>query len=204
MTPDKWAEQSIEETYLWCNAFRKKFGDFINQYAREYNVPEQLLAGVIANEMLDWHFPDGTSLDGLRGGGVGFAQISISTARKYGFNNEIRQMLNSVDGSVRIAAKILSDYIQEFKKSQTNGTLGSGFIHSDLYYKATPHILMKENLVNLQIPGWLLNTMCAAWNSGIDIIHAKDKIGEHNYRNANIHGQNSSILLNYLPKLVNP
>ena len=48
-----------------------------------------------------------------------------------------------------------------------------------------------------------LPPMCAVWNSGIEVIHAKDKIGEQNYKNAYYNGINSSILMKYLPKLVN-
>ena len=41
--------------------------------------------------------------------------------------------------------------------------------------------------------------MCAVWNSGIEVIYAKDKIGENNYRNAYRQSKKSD----YLSKSVN-
>ena len=205
-THDQWIDQSEEEKYLWCNSFRHHFGDAIDKYAQIYNIPKQLLAGVIANEMLDWKFPDGTRLDGITGGGVGYAQIAIKTANAHGINgsdSEIREMLNSYEGSVAIAAKILQDYLTEFRESIKKDKLGAGFKKSILYYMADPCILQRNDFVNMKVPEWLLNTMCAIWNSEIGVIYAKDAIGDKNYRNADAHGQKSSYLLKYLPKLVN-
>ena len=45
--------------------------------------------------------------------------------------------------------------------------------------------------------------MCAVWNSGIEIIYAKEKIGENNYRNAYRQSKNVYELSDYLSKLVN-
>jgi hypothetical protein len=39
--------------------------------------------------------------------------------------------------------------------------------------------------------------------SGIEVIYAKDPIGDINYRNAYIHGSNAWYIFKYLPKLVN-
>ena len=55
----------------------------------------------------------------------------------------------------------------------------------------------------MNVPMWVLITMCAVWNSGIEVIYAKDRIGENNYRNAYIHGGNAWYIFKYLPKLVN-
>ena len=206
MTHDKWYDQTDEEKYLWCNSFRNRFGGAIDKYARQYNIPKELLAGIIANEMLDWKFPDGTRLDGIGGGGVGYAQIAVKTAKKHGVDgsdSRIKTKLYSYDGSVEIAAKILKDYFEEFCRSVKSDNLGPGFKKSTLYYMPQPHILQRESFVDMKVPEWLLNTMCAIWNSGIEVIYAKDKIGDNNYRNADINGHNSSYLLKYLPKLVN-
>ena len=68
---------------------------------------------------------------------------------------------------------------------------------------ARPYILERNDFVNMKVPEWLLNSMCAVWNSEIVVIYAKDKINDDNYSNAYNHGSNSSYLLKYLPKLVN-
>ena len=65
------------------------------------------------------------------------------------------------------------------------------------------HILQRDDFVNMKVPEWVLNPMCAVWNSGIGVIYAKDKLGDNNYPNAINHGGNSNNLLRYLPKLVN-
>ena len=201
-----WSNQSENQKYLWCNSFRKHFGDAVDKYARLYNIPKKLVAGIIANEMLDWKFPDGTRFDGILGGGVGYAQIAIKTAQKHGFNcseSEIRKKLNSYEGSVEIAAKILKDYLSEFYNSAKKQKLGPGFEKSDLYTGARISILDKEDLVDLNFKDWLFLSMCAIWNSGIEVIYAKDRISEGNYTNAWRHAMHSFDLLPYLPKLVN-
>ena len=206
MTHEKWRRQSNEDKYLWCNSFRNRFGNAIDKYAKKYNIPKQLLAGVIANEMLEWKFPDGTRLDGIRGGGIGYAQIAVKTARTHGITGsdaEIKKMLNSYDGSVEASAKILKDYFDEFRESIKNDKLGQGFILSGLYSVRKTTILEKENIVDINVPQWLLCSMCAIWNSGINVIYAKDKMGDNNYPNAYWHGVNSSAISEYLPKLVN-
>ena len=156
--------------------------------------------------MLDWKFPDGTKLDGISGGGVGYAQISIETAQRHGISgskSSIRKKLNSYEGCVEIAAKILKDYFYEFIDSVKKDKLGPGFKKSLLFYMPNLSILKRNDFVDMKVPEWLLNTMCAVWNSGIEVIYAKDKIGDKNYPNAYNHGLNSSVLLRYLPKLVN-
>ena len=206
MNHDKWFDQSEKDKYLWCNSFRIRFGTAIDEYAKLYNIPKQLLAGIIANEMLDWRWPDGTFLDGSKGGGIGHAQIALQTASKHrvtGSKSEIRKKLNSYEGSVEIAAKILKNYFDEFRDSIKKDKLGQGFKKSSLYYMAKPYILQRDDFVNMKVPEWLLNSMCAVWNSEIGVIYAKDKIGDKNYPNANTHGLKSTYLLKYLPKLVN-
>ena len=112
-------------------------------------------------------------------------------------------MLNSYDGSVEAAAKILKDYVTEFRESIKHDKLGQGFIKSGLYSVRKTTILEKENIVDINVPQWLLCSMCAIWNSGINVIYAKDKMGDNNYPNAYWHGVNSSAISEYLPKLVN-
>lgn len=206
MTHDKWSRQSDKYKYLWCNSFRNHFGASIDKYSRKYDIPKQLLAGVIANEMLEWKFPDGTRFDGITGGGIGYAQVAIKTAKDHGIggsDSEIRKMLNSYEGSVAIAAKILKDYLIEFRDSIKKGNLGQGFIKSGLYSIEKTNILDKDNIVDINVPQWLLNSMCAIWNSGIKVIYAKDKMGDNNYPNAYWHGMNSCFISEYLSKLVN-
>ena len=107
------------------------------------------------------------------------------------------------DGSVEAAAKILKDYVTEFRESIKNDKLGQGFIKSGLYSVKKTTILEKENIVDISVPQWLLNSMCAIWNSGIKVIYAKDRMGDDNYPNAYWHGMNSCVISEYLPKLVN-
>jgi hypothetical protein len=137
---------------------------------------------------------------------VGYAQIAVKIARTYGIKGsetEIRERLNSYEGSVEAAAKILKDYLVEFRESIKNDKLGQGFVKSGLYSFKKSSILEREDIVNLNVPQWLLNSMCAIWNSGIKVIYAKDQMGNNNYPNAYWHGMNSCVISNFLPKLVN-
>ena len=121
---------------------------------RSHTKPEELLAGIIANEILDWKFPDGTWLDGIGGIGIGYAQIALKTARKHGTtgsDSEIKKRLNSYDESVEIAARILKSYFDEFCDSVQNNKLGPGFQNSTLYYMAKPYILQRDDFVNMKL-----------------------------------------------------
>lgn len=91
----------------------------------------------------------------------------------------------------------------EFRESIKNDKLGQGFIKSGLYSVRKTTILEKENIVDISVPQWLLNSMCAIWNSGIKVIYAKDRMGDDNYPNAYWHGMNSCVISEYSPKLVN-
>ena len=97
----------------------------------------------------------------------------------------------------------MKDYVTEFRESIKNDKLGQGFIKSGLYSVRQTTILEKENIVDMNVPQWLLNSMCAIWNSGIKVIYAKDRMGDDNYPNAYWHGMNSCAISEYLPKLVN-
>ena len=79
MTPKQWDKQSKIEKLNWCNLFKTKFSEYISMYSVKYNVPKSLLTLIIANELIDWQNVDGTVLDGIRGGGVGYAQIAVDT-----------------------------------------------------------------------------------------------------------------------------
>ena len=74
---------------------------------------------------------------------------------------------------------------------------------SGLYSFKKTTILENKNIIDMNVPQWLLNSMCAVWNSGIQVIYATDKIGAENYPNAYWHGIKSSGLSDYLSKLVN-
>ena len=102
-----------------------------------------------------------------------------------------------------VAAKILKNYLDEFRESIKKDKLGQGFIKSGLYSVRKTAILEKDNIVDMNVPQWLLNSMCAVWNSEIKVIYAKDKMGNDNYPNAYWHGMNSCFISRYLPKLVN-
>ena len=76
-------------------------------------------------------------------------------------------------------------------------------LKTKLVFRKKSSILGSENIIEMTVPQWLLNSACAIWNSGIKVIYAKDKMGDHNYPNAYRHGMNSCVLSEYLPKLVN-
>jgi hypothetical protein len=104
---------------------------------------------------------------------------------------------------VEITARILKNYFDEFCTGVQNNKLGPGFQNSTLYYTAKPHILKRDDFVDMNVPIWVLASMCAVWNSGIEVIYAKEKIGENNYRNAYRQSKNVYELSDYLSKLVN-
>jgi RHS repeat-associated protein len=80
MTPPEFFALSTPDKIGWAKAFGARFAALIEKAAKENCIPKRLVAIIIANEMIDWRWPDGTPFDGARGGGVGPAQISPTTA----------------------------------------------------------------------------------------------------------------------------
>ena len=229
MTPYQWDNLSSHEKKSWCLLFKTKFGNYISEYSKKYNVPKMLLTIIIANELIDWRNVDGTIFDGIRGGGVGFAQISVDTAIREGVSGfeeeltnlmrhntmlpdsiayrivcgKIHKKLLTTRGSVEIAARLLQRYIEHYEKKAKNNLFGTGFKKTGLFFIKKRSIFQARNISELNVPESVISLFCAMWNSGKEILDAVDPISEQNYRNAYIHAENSQILLEYLPELIN-
>ena len=54
-----WFSYSEYMRYQWFMGFREKYGDFIDQAAKDACIPRELLAAIAANEMLDYSFAEG-------------------------------------------------------------------------------------------------------------------------------------------------
>ena len=183
---------------------------------------------IIANELIDWRNIDGSIFDGIRGGGVGFAQISVDTAIREGVSgfeeeltNLIRQYallpesiayriicgkvhkkLLTTSGSVEIAARLLRRYIECYESKAKNNNFGAGFKKTGLFFIKKRSIFQAANISELNVPESVVCLFCAIWNSGKEILDAAEPISEKNYRNAYIHAENSQILLDFYPELI--
>lgn len=191
ITPDKFMNLTQGQKEAWARAFRDRFKKHIDQAAKDNCVPKKLLAAIIANEMMDWRFPDGTVLDGARGGGIGPAQISLDTVRKHNLfeknlvANEKATMAED-QPSVELAARLMHIYKDEFCEKKMFGTFGQGFSSSfntagcdlkDFCCKSCAEI------VDIDLPDCLVKMMAAKWNSP-DVTDAKDPVDDDNYPNA--------------------
>ncbi|MBN8460257.1 MAG: RHS repeat-associated core domain-containing protein [Verrucomicrobia bacterium] len=154
MTPRRFEKLSKSDSKNWKDAFKDRFGDAINRSALANCVPKRLIAALIANEMIEWVPPDGPSLDGPGGGGIGPAQVSIDTAIEHGltdvtplsfpahvvnnatirglanlqYRNAVKQTLTSDEGSVEAAARLIREYLKKICVMREIGTLGAGFV----------------------------------------------------------------------------
>ena len=111
--------------------------------------------------------------------------------------------LNLIQAVLKLQQKYYKIILLNSKKVPKNNKSGPGFEKSDLYTGAKISILDKKDLVNINFKDWLVLSMCAIWNSGIEVIYAKDRIGKKNYPNAWYHAMHSFVLHPYLPELVN-
>jgi len=82
MDPQTFSSLSREQTQNWAREFKNRFGKAISDSAHKHCVPKRLLAAIIANELTDFDLLDGTMYDGMGGGGIGVAQISVKTAQE--------------------------------------------------------------------------------------------------------------------------
>ena len=209
--------------------FKTKFGNYISEYSQQYDVPKKLLTIIIANELIDWRNIDGSIFDGIRGGGVGFAQISVDTAIREGVSGfeeeltnltrqyailpdgiayriicgKVHKKLLTTDGSVEIAARLLQRYIKYYERKAQNNNFGAGFKKTGLFFIKKRSIFQGTNMSELNVPESVVCLFCAMWNSGKEILDAVEPISEKNYRTAYIHAENSQILLEFYPELIN-
>ena len=229
MTPEQWDSQNESDKKKWCRLFSSKFGFYISTYAQISNVPKSLLSVIVANELMDWRNIDGTQLDGLKGGGVGYAQIAIDTALQEGvsgyekelvkkmknnkfvpdyisyriISGKVHKELLSTRGSIKIAARLLRKYIEYYEIKVKNNDLGKGFQKTGLFFIKKRSIFdLDAQIADMQVPEPAFRIFCAIWNSGKEILDAKDKISESNYKNAYIHAENSLLAIEYLKELL--
>ena len=228
MDDESFSKLSNEDQQAWADSFRRRFGDAVNRSAEANCVPKRLLAAMIANEMIEWLWPDGTFLDGLTGGGVGPAQISVDTAitngltdinapppwidsNPYHKSNATNRYLNRVsavlatdEGSVEAAARLLREYLKELCTMKETGTFGSGFnTRFNPGRCKFDHLccMSCKTIVDAEIPSCLLDIMAAKWNSP-NVVKAKDPIGDRNYPNADRNGARTNLIAPYLNSLV--
>jgi RHS repeat-associated protein len=227
MDPATFLHLSDESKKEWADSFRRKYGDMIAASAKKSCVPKKLLAGIIANEMQDWDSADGTAMDGHRGGGVGVAQISLSTAEKrrltpsakqdpyraFGLKERYREAideeLRDTRKNIDAAAQLLQHYmlsVCDRQNTREPGKMrfGRGFFLEFAPYDAANDLSYYccipqkcDKIVEMDVPVGVLKMMTAAWQSD-GIFDGKDPISETgSYRDAYIHSTNS--VLNVMP-----
>ena len=216
MNPQDFEGMSNAHKNHWAASFKSRFGNLIDKYAREHCVPKKLLAGIIANEMMDWDIVDNSPLDGIGGGGVGPAQIAPQTAIDQkvtgtvtrGGNmmsidydpperthRDVKRKLQTDSGAVEIAARLLRKYLQELCRRKADGSLGQGFRRRfAVRYCKTDVVccLPCHQVVEADIESCFLQMMVAQWNSPKDgdqegVFDADDPINQDNFRNAHNH-----------------
>ena len=81
---DRFWNQSNKDRALWFNNFWRQYGQMISQSARKHCVPQELLAAIIANEMIDYSGLESVleRYAGL-GSSLGPAQLTVRIALKY-------------------------------------------------------------------------------------------------------------------------
>jgi hypothetical protein len=210
----------------WFKHFRKDVGGLIKDSAWRYCVPKRLLAAVVANEMIDWDSLDGTILDGAKGGGIGFAQISVSTSIKEGLmgyegrynlenpnhlealvNQEMRD-LRDPGKNIDAAARLMKKYLRELCSRARNNSFGAGLASSAIFEGCGTDTLCCSGkldkcreLYEYKPSTCLLKMMAATWNSP-KVLDAKDKVTEDNFRAANYMGLWITDLEYYIEELV--
>jgi len=213
----------------WFRQLRERLGASVNKSAKEYCVPKRLLAAVIANEMLDWDKYDGTILDGIKGGGIGYAQISIDTAIGEGvtgvkppgilyhpshYRGLVQEKLQRLDGNIEIAARLMRKYLNDLCQRAKGNTFGPGLRASALYSGCSTDKLCCSgllmdclSLLDYKPSPCLLGIMAAYWNSSSatgrkGVLDALDEVKEGNYNAPYYMGAWIHRIVPYLDDLV--
>ena len=94
-------------------------------------------------------------------------------------------------------------YIEYYEIKVKNNDLGKGFQKTGLFFIKKRSIFdLDAQIADMQVPEPAFRIFCAIWNSGKEILDAKDKISESNYKNAYIHAENSLLAIEYLKELL--
>ena len=161
MRPSDFYYFSEKRKRRWVEDFWRELGLHIMQSARRHCVPYRLLAGIIANEQLDYSWIE-NALEHLGfGSSLGPAQITISTVVReglidvtpdsfsdavvFGFAGEmtyiskhdyynffVRAQLLSVESNIDIAARLLKKYLTSLCRANDNGSISASFVRDIL------------------------------------------------------------------------
>ena len=161
MRPSDFYYFSEKKKRRWVEDFWREFGLHILQSARRHCVPYRLLAGVIANEQLDYSWIENVLEHLGFGKSLGPAQITISTAVMeglievtpdsfndavvFGFAGEmayiskydyyysfVRAQLLSAENNIDIAARLLKKYLTSLCRANDNGSISASFLRDIL------------------------------------------------------------------------
>ena len=156
MTPLDFAKLSADDKEKWAKNFQGRFGGLIEKHAKEQCIPKRLLAAIIANELTDWDWADGTVFDGMGGGGVGPAQIAPSTA--------VSENVTGID------ATQFKPYVQSSPAGPTSMNAGSIVSVDSQLRDATRQKLLKDGgavEIAARLMRKLLDEMCAKAARGL-------------------------------------
>jgi hypothetical protein len=243
MTPDRFFQLPSQDQIGWAKAFGDRFGSLIQNAAKANCIPASLLAAIVANEMVDWRWPDGTFLDGITGGGVGPAQIAPATAVNAGatglqtsdfrprrqttpagptsvdtsyvlspeaqHQSAARDLLQTDNGAIDIAARLLKNYLNEMcNKSAAGGPifgLGANIRFNLLDDRTVRDFCNKckdcKAIVGAPLPPGFVDAYAAKWNTP-DVWNANHPIGDKNYPNADRNGAWADQLTPLIPFLI--
>ena len=158
MRPSDFYGYSDQKKKKWIDNFWKNFGLYILQSATKNCVPYRLLAGVVANEQLDYSWVENILEHFGMGNSLGPAQISVPTAISEGmidltpdafqdlwsigingeviftskyemFNLYVRAKLLSIESNIDIAARLLRKNLNFLCDNFASGNISQSFFN---------------------------------------------------------------------------
>jgi hypothetical protein len=144
---------SSEQRSNWMRDFHQEYGSSIADSARKNGVPQELLAAVVANEVIDWGRSEQAAENLGFGYSVGPAQITPSTTDREGvwtpeelraidgiaYRNRgrgagltdpqdiKRELLKWPDINIDMAGRLMSKYLKKLCQQSAVGQIGSSF-----------------------------------------------------------------------------
>lgn len=182
-----WRDWTAPQRTDWFASFEANYGHMIDRSAWNAGVPRELLAAVVANEMIDFRWNDRHEI----GTSVGPAQLTYNTLQNEGLVPPWKPVGENIDisephANIMLAGLLMKKYLDRLADAGCEGKLSKDFLNlygvpiSDKDWLAatitepTPLKDVHQTVVNRDVSPALISRMALMWNNGPQIMFNND------------------------------
>jgi RHS repeat-associated protein len=173
---------SDKQINAWFEMFKEIYWEYIEKSSRSHTIPRELLAAMVANELIDYDIKDvAADVTGLKGASYGPSQIKVKTVKEEGLtvstlsDKEIRDELLDARRNIFYAGGLIRKYLNRLCKDAKEKKLSRSFLRTVAIGCETKDFCCKkaslspDKVVNMNVPTCLIGGMAAIWNQGYEV-----------------------------------